>query len=69
MIYNDNKYRETFTVYGKCITIFSAPNYCDSVGNKGGMIKFDHNLKPHFETVGTFMSLILPNLSMMLIMV
>lgn len=23
---------------GKCITIFSAPNYCDSVGNKGAYI-------------------------------
>lgn len=23
---------------GKCYTIFSAPNYCDSVGNKGAFI-------------------------------
>jgi len=26
---------------GKCITIFSAPNYCDEMGNKGAMIQFD----------------------------
>ena len=25
---------------GKTITIFSAPNYCDQVGNKGALIKF-----------------------------
>lgn len=36
---------------GKCITIFSAPNYCDSTGNKGAVIRFDHNLKPIFDTV------------------
>lgn len=24
---------------GKCITIFSAPNYCDQMGNKGAFIK------------------------------
>ena len=23
---------------GKCITVFSAPNYCDSIGNKGAFI-------------------------------
>ena len=36
---------------GKCITIFSAPNYCDSTGNKGAVIRFDHDLKPIFDTV------------------
>jgi len=24
---------------GKCITVFSAPNYCDSIGNKGAFIR------------------------------
>lgn len=37
--------------YGRCITIFSAPNYCDSTGNKGAIIKFGHDLKPRFEQV------------------
>ncbi len=23
---------------GKCITVFSAPNYCDTMGNKGAYI-------------------------------
>lgn len=26
---------------GKLVTIFSAPNYCDQMGNKGGVIQFD----------------------------
>ncbi|KAI8921310.1 Metallo-dependent phosphatase-like protein [Powellomyces hirtus] len=30
---------------GKCITIFSAPNYCDSVGNKGAYIHITPDLK------------------------
>jgi len=29
---------------GKCITVFSAPNYCDQMGNKGAFIRF-HNEK------------------------
>lgn len=33
---------------GKCITIFSAPNYCDSMGNKGAFIHFDASLEPKF---------------------
>ena len=33
---------------GKTITIFSAPNYCDSMGNKGAFIRFGSNLKPEF---------------------
>ena len=33
---------------GKCITIFSAPNYCDSMGNKGAFIHFGHDLEPKF---------------------
>jgi len=35
---------------GKLITIFSAPNYCDSVGNKGAVITFDSNMKPTFTS-------------------
>lgn len=34
---------------GKCITIFSAPNYCDSMGNKGALIRLKApDLKPNF---------------------
>jgi len=33
---------------GALITIFSAPNYCDTVGNKGALIKFNSDLKPSF---------------------
>lgn len=33
---------------GRLITIFSAPNYCDQMGNKGAYIKFDHMMKPNF---------------------
>jgi len=36
---------------GKCITIFSAPNYCDSMGNKGAFINLKGNdLTPVFKT-------------------
>eukprot|EP01103_Thecamoeba_quadrilineata_P001673 TRINITY_DN11520_c0_g1_i1.p1 TRINITY_DN11520_c0_g1~~TRINITY_DN11520_c0_g1_i1.p1 ORF type:complete len:211 (+),score=36.43 TRINITY_DN11520_c0_g1_i1:73-633(+) len=37
---------------GKCITIFSAPNYCDQMGNKGAFIKFKSDMVPHFTTFG-----------------
>eukprot|EP00936_MAST-01D_sp_MAST-1D-sp1_P001708 g1708.t1 len=33
---------------GKCITIFSAPNYCDQMGNKGAFIRFGPDMKPKF---------------------
>ena len=34
---------------GKVITIFSAPNYCDQMGNKGALIRFNGKLmKPRF---------------------
>eukprot|EP00640_Fibrocapsa_japonica_P001000 CAMPEP_0113941658 /NCGR_PEP_ID=MMETSP1339-20121228/7534_1 /TAXON_ID=94617 /ORGANISM="Fibrocapsa japonica" /LENGTH=504 /DNA_ID=CAMNT_0000945865 /DNA_START=67 /DNA_END=1581 /DNA_ORIENTATION=+ /assembly_acc=CAM_ASM_000762 len=33
---------------GQCITIFSAPNYCDQMGNKGAFITFGPDLKPKF---------------------
>jgi serine/threonine-protein phosphatase 5 len=33
---------------GKTITIFSAPNYCDTMGNKGAFIHFDKSMEPKF---------------------
>lgn len=33
---------------GRLITIFSAPNYCDQMGNKGAYIIFDHKMEPKF---------------------
>lgn len=42
----DNGYEEDHK--GKCITIFSAPNYCDQMGNKGAFIRFGEDLEPHF---------------------
>jgi len=33
---------------GKTITIFSAPNYCDSIGNKGAFIHLDSTIQPKF---------------------
>uniref|UniRef100_A0A8C1PG04 Serine/threonine-protein phosphatase n=1 Tax=Cyprinus carpio TaxID=7962 RepID=A0A8C1PG04_CYPCA len=35
---------------GKCITVFSAPNYCDQMGNKGAYIHLrGSDLKPEFH--------------------
>jgi serine/threonine-protein phosphatase 5 len=33
---------------GLTITVFSAPNYCDTMGNKGAFIHFDVSLEPKF---------------------
>ena len=34
---------------GKCVTVFSAPNYCDSMGNQGAFITFNGgDMVPHF---------------------
>jgi len=33
---------------GKTITVFSAPNYCDQMGNKGAYIHFGKDLQPKF---------------------
>jgi serine/threonine-protein phosphatase 5 len=33
---------------GKLITVFSAPNYCDQMGNKGALIKFDSECRREF---------------------
>ena len=36
---------------GLCVTIFSAPNYCDSMGNKGAFIVFNgEDMVPHFTS-------------------
>ncbi|CAH0728578.1 unnamed protein product, partial [Brenthis ino] len=36
---------------GKCITVFSAPNYCDTMGNLGAYITMNgKELKPNFTT-------------------
>ncbi|KAF5285595.1 hypothetical protein FQA39_LY16564 [Lamprigera yunnana] len=35
----------------KCITVFSAPNYCDTMGNKGAFITFDgKHMIPRYTT-------------------
>jgi len=33
----------------KCITVFSAPNYCGSVGNKGAVVNFKEDMQPSFK--------------------
>ncbi|KAG5518309.1 hypothetical protein PMAC_003105 [Pneumocystis sp. 'macacae'] len=35
---------------GHCITVFSAPNYCDTQGNKGAYIRIGYNLELEFKT-------------------
>ncbi|CAG0881622.1 unnamed protein product [Cyprideis torosa] len=36
---------------GKCITVFSAPNYCDQMGNKGAFVTMTgRNMEPNFIT-------------------
>jgi len=48
----DNGYEVTHD--GKCITVFSAPNYCDSMGNKGAFINLigssSSEMAPEFVT-------------------
>ncbi|BFI24353.1 serine/threonine-protein phosphatase 5 [Marchantia polymorpha subsp. ruderalis] len=45
----DEGYEETHD--GKLITVFSAPNYCDQMGNMGAFIRFEApDLKPKFTT-------------------
>jgi len=34
---------------GKLVTIFSAPNYCDQMGNKGAYIHLQHDCKPVYN--------------------
>ena len=34
---------------GKCVTVFSAPNYCDQIGNKGAFITFsEESMEPEY---------------------
>ena len=48
-IIKDNGYEVTHD--GKCITVFSAPNYCDTMGNKGAFITLDgDDMSPKFTT-------------------
>ncbi|XP_071571683.1 serine/threonine-protein phosphatase 5 [Temnothorax nylanderi] len=36
---------------GKCITVFSAPNYCDTMGNRGAFITLSgSDMKPYFTS-------------------
>ena len=36
---------------GRLVTVFSAPNYCDAMGNKGAFIRFEGGeMVPHFTT-------------------
>jgi serine/threonine-protein phosphatase 5 len=35
---------------GKLVTVFSAPNYCDTMGNKGAYITLDHNINPTYTS-------------------
>jgi hypothetical protein len=45
----DNGYEVTHD--GKCITVFSAPNYCDTMGNKGAFITLKGNdMTPNYTT-------------------
>ena len=49
IIVQDNGYEVTHD--GKCITVFSAPNYCDTMGNKGAFITLDGaDMTPKFTT-------------------
>lgn len=36
---------------GLLVTVFSAPNYCDQMGNKGAFVRFNgDDMVPHFTT-------------------
>jgi hypothetical protein len=40
----------------KLVTVFSAPNYCDQMGNKGAFIKFHSDMVPHFTKFSAVVS-------------
>ena len=45
---------------GKCITVFSAPNYCDTMGNQGAFITLNgSDMKPQFTTYQAVVSFFL----------
>lgn len=51
----DNGYEEDHE--GQLVTVFSAPNYCDQMGNKGAFIKFTApELKPVYTTYSAVVS-------------
>lgn len=53
----DNGYEEEAS--GRVITIFSAPNYCDQMGNKGAVLKFrGSNMERRFVTFNAVVSFI-----------
>ncbi|RKP10803.1 Metallo-dependent phosphatase-like protein [Thamnocephalis sphaerospora] len=35
---------------GKCVTVFSAPNYCDQMGNKGAYIDVTDDMQLSYHT-------------------
>ena len=35
---------------GLLVTVFSAPNYCDAMGNKGAFVTLKKDLEPKFTT-------------------
>lgn len=44
---------------GKCITVFSAPNYCDTMGNKGAFITLNgKDMVPKYTTYEAVVSII-----------
>ena len=45
--------QQGFSVHhdGRCVTIFSAPNYCDSVGNLGAVLKIAARKPEQEETI------------------
>lgn len=56
LAHNGNRKIKEFYFYlnfylGKCITVFSAPNYCDSMGNKGAYITITgDDVRPKFTS-------------------
>jgi len=48
---------------GNCITVFSAPNYCDQMGNKGAFITFTGgDMSPQFTKPMAYASSMMGNM-------